>query len=177
MKIVQTPHDVLLKQAHPVEKITKEIQQIIADMKVVLKGSSIGIGLAAPQVGISLQIFLAAPTLQEKRKTEAPIYTFINPKIISLMGQVKKPDDKALEGCLSIPDVWGPVSRNEIVKLQYMDETGKVRTRTFNGIMATIVQHEGDHLNGTLFTHRAVEQNGRLFRVNKETEKLEEIEM
>lgn len=177
MKINHTPNDVLLKKAQPVEKITKEVLQIIDEMKTTLKGSDIGIGLAAPQVGISLQIFLASPTLQEKRKTEAPIYTFINPEIVSLMGQVKKPDDKALEGCLSIPDVWGPVSRNEIVKLKYMDETGKVRTRTFNGLMAVIVQHEVDHLNGTLFTHRVVEQNGHLYRVNKETEKLEEIEM
>ena len=177
MKIIHTPNDVLLKKAAPVEKITKEVEQIIADMKVALKGSSIGIGLAAPQVGISLQIFLAAPTLQEKRKTEAPIYVFINPEIVSFMGQVKKPDDKALEGCLSIPDVWGPVSRNEIVKLKYMDEKGRVRQRTFNGLMSTIVQHEVDHLNGTLFTHRVIEQNGHLYRVNPETEKLEEIEM
>lgn len=177
MKIIHTPNDILLKKAQPVEKITKEVQQIIADMKAALKNSDIGIGLAAPQVGISLQIFLAAPTLQEKQKAEAPIYTFINPTIVSLMGQIKKPDNKVLEGCLSIPDVWGPVSRSELVKLQYMDETGKVRTRTYNGTMATIIQHEVDHLNGTLFTHRVVDQNQRLFRVNKETEKLEEIEM
>ena len=177
MKIIHTPNDVLLKKAARVEKITPEVTKIIEEMKTTLKGSNIGIGLAAPQVGISLQLFLAAPTLQEKRKTPAPINVFINPEIMSYIGDVVKPDDKALEGCLSIPDVWGPVSRYQIVKLKYMDETGKVRSKTFTGLMATIVQHEVDHLNGVLFTHHVVEQNGRLFRVNKETEKLEEIEM
>ena len=177
MKIIQTPHDILLKTAEPVGKITKEVRNTISQMKAVLKISDIGIGLAAPQVGISLQIFLAAPTLQEKNAVEAPIYTFINPKIISITTPTIEPDDKTLEGCLSIPDVWGPVARAQSVKLEFMDETGKKQTKTFKGNMAVIIQHEVDHLNGILFTHRVVEQGHNLYRVDKETKKLEEIEM
>lgn len=177
MKIVHTPNQVLLKKAEPVEKITPEIRKLLEEMTKALKTSDIGIGLAAPQVGVSLRIFLASPTLQSKRKGEARIYTFINPEILSKPDPVRKPDDKTLEGCLSIPDVWGPVKRSEQVRLSYMDETGKKRTKTFTGNMAIIIQHEVDHLHGTLFTHRVVEQGGKLYQFNKETEKLEKIEM
>lgn len=177
MKIIHTPHTVLLKKAEPVEKITKDVREIIAKMKVVLKKSDIGIGLAAPQIGVSLQIFLASPLLQSSKKKIAPIYTFINPNILSQSPIVKNPDDKSLEGCLSIPDIWGPVARSMSVQVSYQDETGKQITKTFKGSMAIIIQHEIDHLNGTLFTHRVVSQNESLYKMNPDSGKLERIEL
>jgi peptide deformylase len=177
MKIVHTPHAVLLKKAEPVEKITKEIREIIAQMKATLQKSDIGIGLAAPQIGVSLQIFLASPQLQSSKEKTAPIYTFINPKILSQSPVVKNHDDKSLEGCLSIPDIWGPVARSMSVQVSYQDETGKQITKTFKGSMAIIIQHEVDHLNGTLFTHRVIDQNETLYKMNADSGKLERIEL
>ncbi|KKR71693.1 MAG: Peptide deformylase, partial [Candidatus Roizmanbacteria bacterium GW2011_GWB1_40_7] len=84
MNIVYTPNPVLLKKTKPVEKITVEILTLIEEMKAVLRESDIGVGLAAPQVGASLQIFLVSPQLADKENKDGEkISVFINPKIIS----------------------------------------------------------------------------------------------
>jgi len=139
-----------------------------------------GVGLAANQVGLNLSIFIIRPT--EKAKVKV----FINPKVIKTSAveersgktvEVKKKKRKKkvkLEGCLSIPRVWGPIKRAGRVFLKYKDLTGKDCLKWFTGFEAIIIQHEVDHLNGVVFTQRSLEQKKQLYREeNKELVKIE----
>jgi peptide deformylase len=136
-----------------------------------------GVGLAAPQVNVDLAIFVIKPTL----KSETLV--FINPKILELKQLPQSPssqpskekeEDIKLEGCLSIPRIWGPVTRNTKVLLEYQDLTGERHTEWFSGFKAVIIQHEMDHLQGVLFTQRVLEQKGRLYQEKDgELEKIE----
>ena len=177
-KIVTTPNPVLSGKAQTVKNIDKEIKQIIADMIVALNSASdpIGVGLAAPQIGIPLRIFITKPTIS------SDIKIFINPKFIDskeknisealpepkITTKSKKEKEVKLEGCLSLPNIWGEVKRKPIVTLTYMDEHGKQITKTFRGLMATIVQHEMDHLDGVLFPKHVLEQKSVLYKSVKD---------
>ena len=134
-----------------------------------------GVGLAAPQVGLPWRLFIIKPT-----KT-APIEVFVNPEIV--VGTVTKepiikaasakasPAKAKLEGCLSIPVIWGYVDRNKQVTLSFQDLTGQTITKTFSGFKAHVMYHEMDHLDGILFTKRALEQKGKLYKeINGELE-------
>ena len=185
MNILQTPNEILTRTASSVPVVDKKIRAIIDEMKQTLRGSDIGVGLAAPQVGISLQIFLCSQYMPEREnKLKTSIQVFINPTIISLSDaktQSKKKTtskkDKKLEGCLSIQHIWGPVKRAESVTIEYFDEQSKKQTKTFTGFMATIIQHEMDHLKGVLFTQRVLEQGNKLYREIPGQEKFEEVEI
>ncbi|MCR4263846.1 MAG: peptide deformylase [Candidatus Roizmanbacteria bacterium] len=181
MNIVYTPNPVLLAKAKPVGKISAEIVSLIDKMEMVLRYSDIGVGLAAPQVGKSLRIFLVSPHLPDKEHKEGEkITVFINPQILSksLVKRARtKKDKRKLEGCLSIPDVWGPVARSSRISLKYLDEKGNPHQEEFRGFLATIIQHEMDHLNGILFTQRVLEQRGKLYREIAEEKRFEEIEI
>ena len=162
MKILLTPHPVLFKKAEQVKKVDAKIIRLIDDMKATLLAAQNpkGIGLAAPQVGVAVRLFII------KLNDELPFHVFINPKIVNRSQKMESGKD-LLEGCLSIPKIWGPVKRNTQVAVQFQDEKGKSHQKSFAGLMATVIQHETDHLDGTLFTSRVLEQNGKLFRVEK----------
>lgn len=172
-KIVTAPNPVLSQKAKPVKKVNNEIKKIIQDMITTLNSASdpIGVGLAAPQIGLSLQIFIAKPTLK------SPIHVFINPKIINEKEDTTKPliqtkkknkNIEKLEGCLSVPNIWGDVKRKSNIKISYLDENGNKNTKKFTGFMATIIQHEMDHLQGLLFPKRVIEQKNTLFKSTKD---------
>lgn len=172
LPIVEEPHKVLRKQAPavPPETVTSpKIQGLISDMKETLKSTPTGVGLAAPQVGQSLQIFIVSEEAEEidraERKTkkkrsewrgkpeekpyevrEWKYYAFVNPKIKSTSRQ-KTGDD---EGCLSVPGKYGKVMRHEKITVEAYDEFGKKFTRGASRFFARVIQHELDHLNGTL---------------------------
>lgn len=184
MKIVQAPESVLSQKAKPVEKIDKYIKNLLRDMEVTLDSAKDpeGVGLAAPQVGKSLQLFII------RQSPKAPLLTFINPKIVSFADTEPSDEEKEqekktgvqLEGCLSLYNVWGVVKRHSSVELSYMDENGDKHTRHFDGFTATIIQHEFDHLQGILFPKRVLEQKNPLYRSvrNKKGEiEFEEIEI
>lgn len=161
--IVHTPHPVLVSKAARVKKIDKKILRIVADMKSTLlcADNPKGVGLAAPQIGVALQIFIIRPRPQD------PIRVCINPEIVRRSEETVTGipgSESKLEGCLSIPKVWGIVTRNTSVKLRYLDKTGCQHTESFSGFPAIIIQHETDHLNGILFTRRVVEQKGKLYK-------------
>jgi peptide deformylase len=168
LKIVQAPNEVLSKTASQVDlrKINSDIAKLVKEMGIALAHASDpkGVGLAAPQVGSSLSLFITKPT------DKAKVNVFINPKIVSEENKPnkkkgkKKSGDKKLEGCLSLKDIWGEVKRPEIVTLEYFDEKGIFHTKKIGGFMATIVQHEVDHLNGVLFPKRVLEQRGKLYK-------------
>jgi len=180
MKIVQAPDQVLSQTAKPVEKIDKTIKTLLKEMEQTLVSQTDpeGVGLAAPQIGKSIQLFIV------KQDPDAPLMTFINPvikktfskptekpteikqskKIAQAKKKVKSDKGVQLEGCLSLKDIWGVVKRPYGVVLSYRDETGEKHEKTYEGFLATIIQHEVDHLNGTLFPKRVLEQKKPLYK-------------
>jgi peptide deformylase len=174
--IISAPQDVLNKPAKTVSQFDKKLSRLIADMEetLVATRNPKGVGLAAPQIGIPLRIFVTRPTAHDQ------VRAFINPEILSTSGddQTSQKDDKKLEGCLSIPRVWGNVRRHYSLVLKYQDTHGELHQERFSGFIATIIQHETDHVNGILFTQRVLEQKSGLFQsiINlKGKEELEEI--
>lgn len=178
VKIVTTPNPILVEKAKPVKKFDRKLTGIIKEMEEALKKTfdPVGVGLAAPQVGISLQIF------QVRKDPTDPIETFINPKIekaskdfevlakknSKLIEKRKPKKGKLLEGCLSIPTIWGYVKRNKSVTLTWQDPTGRHHKKTFSGFEAVIIQHEYDHLQGVLFTKHVMEQGNQLYKSEKD---------
>jgi peptide deformylase len=128
-----------------------------------------GIGLAAPQVGVPIRIFIvdATPFEEDEELTEeerAFLSTFkqvfINAKIIKETG-----DEWAFnEGCLSIPDIREDIFRNDTIKIEYLDENFEKYTKKFDGIVARIIQHEYDHIEGVLFTDKLSALKKRLIK-------------
>lgn len=175
--IVTAPNSVLglTAQNYIFKKGDKVLPVILKEMEKVLLSASDpkGVGLAAPQIGRSVSIFMAKPT--EKAK----ISVFINPRIVE-SGEVQTNQApkkvKKLEGCLSLPSIWGEVKRAPEVTLSYFDPRGVQRTRKFTGFMATIIQHEVDHLYGVLFPRRVLEQKGKLYKSSKNEKGEDEFE-
>lgn len=177
--IVQLPNPILTTPAKEVKTFDKKLMNMVSAMKTLLTSATNpkGVGLAGPQAGFPYRIFLIKPG------DSRSIRVFINPKIIHTSDAMTQDDskkDQALEGCLSIPAVWGSVNRHQEITLAYQDETGAKHQETFSGFPATIIQHETDHINGILFTHRVIEQKGKFFQVAKDEkgkEVLEELEL
>lgn len=173
--IIHIPQPVLTTPSKPVIAFDKKLAGIIADMKATLIHATKpkGVGLAAPQIGVALQLFVTRPTLKDE------IRVFINPKILSREpGQPNADKTNQLEGCLSIPGVWGTVNRSPKLTLSFQDETGQTKEEVITGFLATIVQHEIDHLQGILFTQRVLEQKNKFYEATtdeKGKEVLEEV--
>lgn len=180
--IVVIPNTVLTTPANLVTKIDKKILSVVSDMKKTLGGTKNpkGVGLAAPQIGVALRIFITKP------EPNSPIDVFLNPEILwqsPSLAEInrehqKDPSvqkDKKLEGCLSIPKIWGHLLRPEKVKLRFMDLFGKIQEKEYSGFMATVIQHETDHVNGILFTQRVLEQGQKLYRITRNKKGEEEL--
>jgi peptide deformylase len=156
-------------------KIGKDITNDYPNLDVLLENmfetmyEARGIGLAAPQVGVPIRIFIvdATPFEEDEELTEeerAFLSTFkqvfINAKIIEETG-----DEWAFnEGCLSIPDIREDVFRNDTIKIEYLDENFEKYTKEFDGIVARIIQHEYDHIEGVLFTDKLSALKKRLIK-------------
>lgn len=186
LKIVSAPHPILSQSTKPVAKIDKSILKLIADMKEALATAKdpVGVGLAAPQVGHSLQIFIAKPALKSNiqvftnpkiiQKTKISHLTIDNDRVNKLNQTMGEKSSTKLEGCLSLPNIWGEVKREPEVTISYLDGEGDLRTRIFSGLIATIIQHEMDHLQGILFPKRVLEQKATLYKSHK-NEKGEDV--
>lgn len=161
--IVQNGDNVLRKISKevPISDITKpEIQNILKNMEEALDGQDDGVALAAPQIGISLRIFIISGRIFEDdfmrgvrplSKRAHPNLIFINP-IIKKMSKDKKLMD---EGCLSVRPIYGRVRRATKVTVEAYNEKGKKFTKSGSGLVAHIFQHEIDHLEGILFIDKA----------------------
>lgn len=177
-EMVLTPNPILLEKAKTVKKFDTKLKEYVRDMERLLIEAvdPIGVGLAGPQAGIPYRIFLMRPT--EKSK----IQVFINPEILKAeeekqeKSRKKKRNKKILEGCLSIPNIWGNIRRNRCITLKYQDIHGKVHKKVFKEFDSVIIQHEIDHLDGILFTKRVLEQGEKLYRSYKNKEGEEEFE-
>jgi peptide deformylase len=130
------PDSVLRDKSSPVKNINGETHEFIKDMRDLMYSYE-GIGLAAPQVGILQRIIIA--------DNEGETLTLINPKIIEENGE-----DALEEGCLSLPGIWLDVNRSETIVVQDIYPDGKERRRKYSGLIARIIKHEIDHLNGIL---------------------------
>lgn len=146
LPIVAYGDAVLKKVASKIDTNTPELQQLIANMFETMYQAN-GVGLAAPQVGKSLQLFVADATVMEDLKESGFKKVFINPEILEESGTAWEYE----EGCLSIPGIRENVSRLPKVKIKYLDENFNAYTEVYEGIPARIIQHEYDHLQGKLF--------------------------
>ena len=135
---VKTAGDPVLKQiAAPVKKIDKRIKKLLDDMAETMYSTE-GLGIAAPQVGISLRMVVV--DVDGKR------YDMLNPEIISREGS-----NIDVEGCLSCPDLFGEVERAEKIHVKFTTRYHKVKEMDAEGLLARCIQHEVDHLEGRLF--------------------------
>ena len=145
MKVLHLGEETLREVSKPVEKIDENIKSLIDEMFVTVKKEN-GIGLAAPQVGENIRLFIVFINEQK--------YVFINPEIIETSQEMCLME----EGCLSIPKIYDDVMRPSAVKVQFLNIDGKIKTIEASGLLARVIQHENDHLNGVLFIDRLSEE-------------------
>lgn len=157
LKVARLGHPVLRAQAQPIPQSdikSPRIQQLIDDMFETMAEYQ-GIGLAAPQVHEGLRLFVAglakAPVVTPMEEgTDMPYITIINPEIVPVGPET----DADWEGCLSIPDIRGQVTRPTSVRVRALDRTGRRIELVAKGLPARVIQHEADHLDGVLFFDR-----------------------
>ncbi len=149
MKVYEYPHPILKQKAEKVEKVDDNLRRLLDDMLETMY-QAVGVGLAAPQVGISKRIVVIdAERDDEGNKPGNPLY-LINPEII------EKSEEKVCgeEGCLSVPEQRAEVERFAWVKVRYLDYNGEPREMLADDFLAIVVQHELDHLDGILYIDR-----------------------
>ena len=142
-KIVIEPDPILRKKSESLEKVDDEIREFLDDMLETMYAAP-GIGLAAVQVGILKRIIVIDISKDKEKKD--PLF-LINPKIISR----SKKTSVYEEGCLSLPCHFAEIERPAECQIKFVDYNGKEKELTANGLLATCIQHEVDHLNGVLF--------------------------
>lgn len=175
MEVVKAPDPRLRIRTKPVKKITPGLLQTLKQMIALTQTfkDPEGVGLAATQIGLDENFFVARlhdskqippsePGQRKKRWTGygRQFVAIINPKILSYSKKTKA----YFEGCLSTPNIWGQVKRHVSIKVSYQDINGQKISKTLTGIPAWIFQHEIDHLNGTLFQDRVLEQKGKFYK-------------
>lgn len=143
LDILTAPDPLLKKKASPVEKVTDEIRTLMDDMVETMYVAP-GIGLAAPQVGVLKNIIVVDVSGNDE---DPHPYKMVNPEITWASEELATYE----EGCLSVPESFSEVERPARVKIRYMDENEQEHEIEADGLLATCVQHEIDHLNGTLF--------------------------
>ncbi|WP_017257471.1 peptide deformylase [Pedobacter arcticus] len=151
LPIVAYGDPVLKKVADNIDQDYKELKSLIDNMFETMYAAS-GVGLAAPQVGLPIRLFVvdASPFAEDEEGLKDFKKVFINPVIDEETGE--KWDFN--EGCLSIPDIRENVSRHRDLKISYYDESFELKKEAFTGLAARVIQHEYDHIQGKLFTDR-----------------------
>ena len=177
MSIITVPHKTLRQKAKPIVKFDKRTQKIIARLEKTLfdtkKSSTVGVGLAAPQIDQSLSVFC---TMLPDRFDQTHLRTFINPVMVDhstelIMGETPRQKKPREEGCLSIPGLWGPVPRWTWVKYQFQAwANGELinQEEVFKNFSARVMQHEFDHLHGILFTDYSLQLDLPVFKMTKD---------
>ena len=151
MPIVAYGHPTLRKKAEVIDKDYPDLQQFIADMFETMYASN-GVGLAAPQVNRSIRLFVidATPYAEDFPGETNLKRVFINPRVVEERGE----EWSFNEGCLSIPDIREDVLRKTELRIQYYDEQFNYHDEVISGVLARVMQHEYDHLEGVLFVDR-----------------------
>ena len=144
---------VLKKRGKDIKEGELDVKQLAEDMFETMENAS-GVGLAAPQIGMSIRMFVvdATPMADDEDEDEEGLSgfkkVFINPEIINEEGE----EWSFEEGCLSIPDIREAIDKQEELTIRYFDENWEEHEETFDGVKARIIQHEYDHIEGILFT-------------------------
>ena len=156
-KLVPENHPALhtiAEEVTPEELADGTVKKILKDMRNALHSYSVdgytAVAIAAPQIGVSKRIFIIED--QSEDRDSLPSFVAINPKLTKL----SKKTDEVGEGCLSIPEYYGVVKRSRNVTLRALDENGQLYERGAGKLLAQIIQHENDHLDGILFVDRAI---------------------
>ena len=164
LEIITFPHPTLRHKSKPITKVDAELKQIVADMFEAMYKAK-GIGLAANQVNLPLQLFVINTTGNKETGEER---VFINPVVSAPKGGAD-----AEEGCLSLPGVEGMVSRPETIHVSAYDLQGNPIEMTAKGLLGRAIQHEYDHLQGVMFTDRLSESEMRLIEGEVQTFELD----
>jgi peptide deformylase len=169
-KIVIYPNKILRQKAADVEKIDDKLIKQIEELKKLLANGENAAGLAAPQIGVSLNFFGI-------KNGEKKVSVFINPKITKVWGERVYPklvgednkEEDFLEGCLSFPDFFGTVKRFLKIEVEWVELKGKKfvsKTKELTGFEAIVWQHESDHLKGILFVDYVKNEGGKFYKWN-----------
>lgn len=168
LPIVAYGDAVLRRKTKVIDHHYPDLEELINNMFETMY-NAYGVGLAAPQIGLSVRLFVVdlSPFSKDEKLTEEEREqyrnfkkVFINPEMISETG--KKWDFN--EGCLSIPDIREDISRHDTIAIEYYDAGFKKHSHEYNGLMARVIQHEYDHLEGILFTDKLSPLKKRLFK-------------
>ena len=175
LKIREVGDPILNKKcdALDIKNINKEMLDIIEDLKSTLE-FGIGLGIAAPQVGIDKRIIVVGAkkdNIKYNDAEEIPITTMINPTWRNL----SEDTDVQYEGCMSVPSIRGKVERYKNIELTYYNENGEKIIKQLSGFFARLVQHECDHLDGIVFLEKVKEPNGFATKENIEKYNLREF--
>ncbi|WP_299429666.1 peptide deformylase [uncultured Maribacter sp.] len=168
LPIIAYGDPVLRKVGKEIDKDYPKLDTLLENMWETMYNAH-GVGLAAPQIGLPIRLFLvdASPfaedddmSAEEKKQLEGFKKVFINPKITEEAGE----EWSFNEGCLSIPDVREDVSRKDTIQISYLDENFKEHKESYNGLLARVIQHEYDHIEGILFTDKISSLKKRLLK-------------
>jgi peptide deformylase len=162
LKIARIGHPVVRQAARPLteaEIASPDIQRLIDDMRETMYDYE-GVGVAAPQVHVGLRLaVLEVPASDDRARTGVPFTVLVNP-VVKPLGKKKA---TGFEGCLSVPDLRGPVPRYERVELQALDREGRPYRLEAEGFHARVIQHECDHLDGKVYLDRMEDLRGLAF--------------
>jgi peptide deformylase len=158
-KVCCLPEAVLRQKARKVPSIDGSIKRLISDMIETMQAEN-GVGLAAPQVGVSLRVAVLQMPEEEP-------FAIINPKVVKRSGE-----RQVMEGCLSVPGYQGELNRSTSITVKGLNQQGKEIRIKATGLMAQALEHEIDHLNGILYIDH-IEDEAKLYRVEPEKDNIE----
>ncbi len=159
LPIIAYGDPVLKKKASDISKKYPKLDELIANMYETMYASH-GVGLAAPQIGLSIRLFVVDASAFDDEEVKDFKEVFINSVIKEEEGELWKFN----EGCLSIPTVREDVQRKKVLHIEYYDQDWNLKKKTFKGVAARIIQHEYDHIEGILFVDRISPLRKRLIR-------------
>jgi len=167
LPIIVAPDPRLKIVSRPVDKVDAEIARLMDDMLETMYDAP-GIGLAAPQVGVTKRVIVVDIARKDKGEEPTPL-KMANPELIATSDDLKSWD----EGCLSLPEHYAEVVRPSRVAVRYLDENNKRREIEADGVLAVCLQHEMDHLDGILFVdHVSALKRGMILRKLRKAKKL-----
>jgi len=159
-KILTFPHPLLKKRAHLIGSMDEHIRGLIEDLVDTMRGGPGSVGVAAPQIGVSLSACVVdVSNSRHGKDSNHGLLVMLNPEIVAAHGAAVM-----REGCMSVPDYTGEVARATAITVRYLDPYWKEQTVVTSGFEAVAIQHELDHLDGILFLDRIVSLKTGLFR-------------
>lgn len=155
--IIPDENEALRKKSHDVKTFDKNLDKLVTNLADSLEAQKDppGLGLSAPQIGVLKRVFVA--------RVKNRIRGFVNPHIVKM----SKKEVTILEGCLSVPELYGHVIRPAELDLMSQNKQGRKTTAHYKGLVARVIQHEVDHLDGILFIDHVHHQNGKMFKTKK----------